>query len=161
LKDLSAVRKAYPDLPLLRKDFIIDPYQLHEASAHGADLVLLIAAILERKEVDELVHEARSLNLSVLFEVHEEEDLEKYHLSIGFVGVNNRDLKTFRVDTSTSIRMAGRLPREAVWVSESGIGNKKDLELMHKAGYRLFLVGERFMREEDPGAALDQFMTTV
>jgi len=160
LRDLRGVREQFPELPLLRKDFIIDPYQLHEASAYGADLVLLIAAILEKGEVADLALEARSLDMQVLFEVHGEEELEKYDPAIGYVGVNNRDLKTFRVDTATSIRLAGRLPREAVWVSESGISTREDLETLSEAGFRLFLMGERFMREPDPGAACRKFMTT-
>jgi len=157
-RDLSAIREALPDMPLLRKDFIIDPYQLHEASAYGADLVLLIAAILDRQEISDLVAEAGSLDLQVLFEVHSEDELEKYVPGIGFVGVNNRDLKTFQVDTSRSHRMIGQLPREAVPVSESGLGDPDELLKLRDAGYPLFLMGESFMRAPDPGAACENLI---
>ncbi len=110
LNDLLEVRTAQPALPLLRKDFIIDSYQVHEASANGADIILLIAAILKKQEVADLAGEARSLGLHVLFEVHNEEELEKYDPSIGYVGVNNRDLKTFKVDTQRSLELIGKMP---------------------------------------------------
>ncbi len=160
-QDLRRVREAYRDLVLLRKDFIIDPYQLHETLAYGADMVLLIAAILERSQVEELALEAAELGLQVLFEVHQAGDLEKYHSSIGWVGVNNRDLKSFRVDTGISLSLAGQLPRGVVPVSESGLHLKEEVELLWKAGYRYFLMGERFMKSGDPGHAcrewIDQF----
>jgi indole-3-glycerol phosphate synthase len=152
-RDLSAVRSAFPDLPLLRKDFMIDPYQLHEASAYGADMVLLIAAILEKQEVADLAVEARSLGLHVLFEVHNAAELEKYHPSIEYVGVNNRDLKTFRVDTARSLELIGRMPEGVVGVSESGISNRDEIERLYRAGFRMFLVGEYFMKKQDPGEA--------
>lgn len=158
LRDLSLVRGNFPALPLLRKDFIIDPYQVHEASAYGADMILLIAAILEKQEVEDLALEAQSLGLQVLFEVHEEEELGKYHPSIGYVGVNNRDLRTFRVDTARSIQLISRLPEGVVGVSESGISNMEELKKLHEAGFRLFLMGERFMKEPDPGLACRNFL---
>ncbi len=151
--DLKRVRELYPDLVLLRKDFIIDPYQLHESSAYGSDMVLLIAAILDRKKVEDLALEAASLGLKVLFEVHGEGDLEKYHDSIGFVGVNNRDLKSFSVDANRSIELVGQLPSGTTPVSESGLSNEKEIFRLWEAGYRLFLMGESFMKEQDPGRA--------
>ncbi|TFH20849.1 MAG: indole-3-glycerol-phosphate synthase, partial [Bacteroidia bacterium] len=110
LRDLQRVRESKPDLVLLRKDFIIEPYQLHEASAFGADMVLLIAAILERHELEELALEAVSLGLNVLFEVHDARELEKHHPAIKYVGVNNRDLKTFQVDTRRSLELIQQMP---------------------------------------------------
>jgi indole-3-glycerol phosphate synthase len=157
-KDLSRVRTSQPALPLLRKDFIIDPYQVHEASAYGADMVLLIAAILEKQEVADLAAEARSLGLHVLFEVHETEELEKYDPAIGYVGVNNRDLKTFRVDTDRSLAVIRHIPPGVVPVSESGISNPGDIEKLSTAGFRLFLVGENFMKQPDPGLACRSFI---
>jgi len=151
--DLSKVRSSQPDLPLLRKDFIIDPYQLHEASAYGADMVLLIAAILEKGEVADLSGEAGSLGLHVLFEVHGEEELEKYHPSIKYVGVNNRDLKSFRVDTGRSLELIRNMPPGIVAVSESGMGNRDEIIKLWEAGFKLFLVGETFMKQPDPGMA--------
>ena len=152
-KDIQSVRGLYPDLVLLRKDFIIDPYQLHESSAYGSDMVLLIAAILGRNEVADLALEASSLGLKVLFEVHGEDDLEKYHHSIGFVGVNNRDLKTFNVDLNRSIELIGQMPKGITPVSESGLDNENEIHRLWEAGFKLFLMGESFMKEQDPGRA--------
>jgi indole-3-glycerol phosphate synthase len=159
--DLSLVRESMPGLPLLRKDFIIDSYQLHEASAYGADIILLIAAILEKQKVEDLVSEARSLGLHVLFEVHNEEELEKYHPAIEYVGVNNRDLKTFRVDTDRSLQLIGKMPEGVVAVSESGLRSGDELIKLSDAGFRLFLVGETFMKQSDPGLACKEFINNL
>ena len=161
LSDLHQVRKACPQLVLLRKDFIIDPYQLHEASAYGADMVLLIAAVLERAEVEDLALEAASLELQVLFEVHARDELTKYHPVIRYVGVNNRNLKSLDVDTGTSLELMADLPPGVVPVSESGLSRPEEVRRLWNAGYRLFLMGERFMREEDPGAACRNFMNQI
>ena len=160
-RDLLEIRNALPEAVLLRKDFFIDPYQLHEAKAYGADMVLLIAAILEPAELEELALGARSLGMEVLFEVHSEKELEKYHPSIGFVGVNNRDLKTFRVDTSTSLELVGKLPEGVVAVSESGISDTGEVRRLHRAGFGLFLVGESFMSQPDPGEACREFIARL
>lgn len=156
--DLQRVRESCPGLVLLRKDFIIDSYQLHEASAYGADMVLLIAAILERNQAADLALEARSLGLGVLFEVHSADELEKHHPSMGYVGVNNRDLKTFQVDTGRSLELIGRMPEGIIPVSESGLGNAREILRLWEAGFRLFLMGETFMKEEDPGRACKTFI---
>jgi indole-3-glycerol phosphate synthase len=161
LRDLGQVRESCPGLVLLRKDFIIDPYQVHEASAYGADMILLIAAILSRGEVRDLAMEAFSLGMNVLFEVHHAAEMEKYHSGIRYVGVNNRDLTTFQVDTGTSMRMLKEMPSGVVPVSESGLGEPGEVRRLHAAGYRLFLMGERFMKEEDPGAACRSFIKSV
>jgi len=157
-RDLRRVREAYGSLVLLRKDFILDPYQLHEASAYGADMVLLIASLLGKSQIGELALEARSLGLHVLYEVHGIDELEKWHPSIGFVGVNNRDLRTFNVDTGLSREMIRHLPAQAVPVSESGISDTEEIRTLYEAGYRLFLMGERFMKQSDPGLACREFM---
>jgi len=157
-RDLRAVREAHPDLALLRKDFIIDSYQLHEAKAYGADVVLLIASILEKNQVADLAQEARMLGLHVLFEVHGGSELEKYHPAIGLVGVNNRDLKTFQVNTSRSMELIGEMPPGVIPVSESGLKDPRELWSLFKAGYQLFLMGEAFMREASPGEACKEFM---
>ncbi|MEA3461336.1 MAG: indole-3-glycerol phosphate synthase TrpC [Bacteroidota bacterium] len=151
--DLRQVRESCPELALLRKDFIIDPYQLHEASAYGADMVLLIAAILDRREVQELALEAASLGLHILFEVHHRKELEKFHPEIRYVGVNNRDLKTFKVDTGRSFELIADMPAGVVPVSESGLSQPEEIKKLWDAGYQLFLMGESFMKEKDPGAA--------
>lgn len=159
--DLKQVRESSPGLVLLRKDFIIDPYQLHEASAYGADMILLIAAILDRREIEELSLEATSLGLNILFEVHNEEELEKYHPDIKYVGVNNRDLKTFRVDTARSLELVGQMPPGVVPVSESGLSSPNEIRSLAEAGYRLFLVGEAFMKEKDPGLACRRLIESL
>lgn len=161
LMDLKKVREACPHMVLLRKDFIIDPYQLHEASAHGADMVLLIAAVLDRHEIEELALEASSLGLHVLFEVHDEGELEKYHEDIQFVGVNNRDLKTFKVDTGRSLQLIASMPPNVVAVSESGLSNPQEIRKLSAAGYSLFLMGENFMKEKNPGTACGNFMNMI
>lgn len=153
LADLQRVREAFPGLVLLRKDFIIDPYQLHEASAAGADMILLIAAVLEVNEVEDFALEAESLGLHVLFEVHDARELKKYHKSIGYMGVNNRDLKTFQVDTNRSLELIQAMPEGVIPVSESGLSSPGEIVSLSEAGYRLFLMGETFMKEKDPGAA--------
>ncbi len=152
-QDLQRVRDSNSDGVLLRKDFIIDPYQLHEASAYGADMILLIASILDRNEVAELALEAKSLGLNVLFEVHGADELEKYHPAIGYVGVNNRNLKTFGVDTNLSKNLIGQMPEGVLPVSESGLSGPEEIKRLYQAGYRLFLMGEAFMKEADPGKA--------
>ncbi len=157
-KDLSAVRENCPKLPLLRKDFMIDPYQVHEARAYGADMILLIAAILGKQELADLAEEAKTLGMHVLLEVHDAYDLEKYVPGIGFVGVNNRDLKTFRVDTRRSMDLIGQMPYGVTPVSESGISKPEEIEKLSAAGYKLFLMGERFMKQDDPGLACCDFM---
>jgi len=160
-RDLSRVRKACPDLPLLRKDFIIDPYQIHEASAYGADMILLIAAILEKKEVADLASEARSLGLHVLLEVHDTKELEKYDPSIAYVGVNNRDLKTFSVDTRRSMDLIEHMPPGVVAVSESGLSSRDEIIKLSEAGFKLFLMGERFMKGPNPGEACREFIENL
>ena len=161
LMDLKRVREACPRLVLLRKDFIVDPYQLHEASAYGADMILLIAAVLERREVEELALEAASLGLNTLLEVHHKGELEKYHKEIKFVGVNNRDLKTFKVDTLRSMELIGAFPPGVVPVSESGLSDPEEIRKLRTAGYNLFLMGENFMKEKDPGAACERFINKI
>ena len=158
LRDLLAVRESEPDLPLLRKDFIIDPFQVHEASAYGADIILLIAAILDPVQVKELAMAAAELDLQVLFEVHNEEELEKIQPSITFVGVNNRDLKTFKVDTNKSLELLPKMPGRVVPVSESGLGDPGEVRRLYNAGFSLFLMGEAFMKEADPGSACRTFI---
>lgn len=158
LDHLAAVRDAV-DLPLLRKDFVVDPYQLLEARAAGADAVLLIVAALDDRALRALQEEARALELDALVEVHDEQELDRA-LAAGatLVGVNNRNLRTLAVDVAASERLAPRLRGDVLGVAESGLRTHEDLVRLRAAGYRAFLVGERFMTTPDPGAALRQLL---
>jgi indole-3-glycerol phosphate synthase len=147
------------DLPCLRKDFILDEFQLLEARAHRADAILLIAAALSDGELRTLAAQAHLLELDVLCEVHTGEELDRVvDLGCDAVGVNNRDLKTFEVRLQVSLDLASRLPAGAVHVSESGIGTAEDLNRLRAAGYHAFLIGESLMRKTDPGAALETLL---
>jgi indole-3-glycerol phosphate synthase len=157
-KDLENVRNELGDFPLLRKDFIIDSYQVHEAKAYGADFILLIASVLDKKAILELTDVALSLGLSVLMEVHTKEEIEKWNDGIKMIGVNNRNLNNFTVDIQKSLDLFGSLPTETLRISESGLQNPIDVRTLFDAGYSGFLMGERFMKETDPGAALKGFI---
>lgn len=146
-------------LPVLRKDFVLDSYQLVEARSCGADAVLLIAAMLDEGALEDLHAEARSLSLDVLVEVHSEPELE-LALGIGasLVGINNRDLRTFRVDLGVAEALLPRIPPHALAVCESGIRDVEQVERLEASGGRVFLVGETLMRAEDPGAKLAELL---
>ena len=146
-------------LPLLRKDFIVDVYQIIETRVLGADALLLIARILEQGQLQEFLGIASELGLAVLVEVHDEPDLEKA-LSSGarIVGINNRDLATFRTDLETSIRLARRVPKGVAVVSESGISSRGDIERLMAAGIHAFLIGESLMREKEVGKKLRELL---
>ncbi|OFW17466.1 MAG: hypothetical protein A3F70_13725 [Acidobacteria bacterium RIFCSPLOWO2_12_FULL_67_14] len=154
LEHLQAVRRAVA-LPLLRKDFIVDDYQLFEARAAGADAVLLIVAALEQAALVRLQRRAGELGLAALVEVHDEEELSRaVDSGAGLIGVNNRNLRTLAVDVDASYRLAARMPAHVVAVSESGLQSRSDLERLAAAGYRAFLIGERFMTDPDPAGAI-------
>ena len=157
---LDFVRKARPlvNLPILRKDFIVDEYQLFQARHIGADAVLLIAADLKKEEVRSFTDLAHELALEVLLELHAEHELDYADLPVDAIGVNNRNLGTFVTDVQNSFRLAARLPQDSVLVSESGISNPDTIRLLREAGYRGFLIGENFMKTDDPGEALHQFI---
>jgi indole-3-glycerol phosphate synthase len=151
---LEAVSDAV-QVPLLRKDFIVSEYQLHEAAALGADASLLIVGALERRDLESLIRSATALGLAALVEVHDETELTRA-LDAGarIVGVNSRNLRTLAVDLDVLDRLAGRLPAGVTAVAESGIRSRPDLERLAAAGYHAFLVGERLITQPDPGAAL-------
>ena len=158
LEDLLLARSAV-DLPLLRKEFIIDEYQLLEAKAYGADVILLIAAILTRNEIKSLSEFAKGLGLNVLLEVHNQEEMEKSIMpSLDMLGVNNRDLKTFKVNLETSKELSEKIPSEFVKVSESGISSIEAIMELKNYGYQGFLIGENFMKTKDPGQAAEEFI---
>ena len=153
--DLRAARAANPNTPILRKDFIVSEYQITEARAMGADLILLIAACLTPEEVARFSAFAQGLGLEVLLEVHDEHELRS-HLtdSVDLVGVNNRNLSTFVTDVDTSARLAGLIPERFVKVAESGLQHASTIRALRQVGYRGFLMGEAFMKTPDPAAAL-------
>jgi indole-3-glycerol phosphate synthase len=148
-------------IPILRKDFMIDEYQVIEAKAMGADVILLIAACLSPGRVRTLGALARSLHMEVLLELHAEEELGHVCPEIDLVGINNRDLKTFNVDIARSLELASRLPKDLPKVAESGISDPETIREMRMHGFAGFLIGETFMRASDPGAAFTTFATQV
>ncbi|HEV2178597.1 MAG TPA: indole-3-glycerol phosphate synthase TrpC [Terriglobia bacterium] len=154
LTDLIDARDAV-GLPVLRKDFVLDPYQVYESIAAGADALLLIAAILSDSELRSLIELARDSRIAALVEVHTEVELERaVAAGARLIGVNNRDLETFEVDLATSLRLRGRIPAPCLAVSESGIKTAADLTRLRDAGYDAVLIGEQFMTAKDPGQAL-------
>jgi indole-3-glycerol phosphate synthase len=155
LDHLLTVRRHIPHLPLLRKDFIFDKYQIYESAAVGADAVLLIASILSDELLAELLGTAGQVGLEALVEVHSPEEMKRAAgAGARLIGVNNRDLTTFKVELETSLRLAALAPTDAILVSESGINTAEEIKRLISAGYHAFLIGERLMREPDPGAAL-------
>lgn len=158
LDDLLTAR-ASCNLPLLRKEFIIDTYQIIEAKAYGADVILLIAAILTKNEIKQFSELAKTLNLDVLLEVHNEEELNKSIMpSLDMLGVNNRNLKTFDVSLETSKQLSALIPNDFVKVSESGISNIEAIKTLQPFGYKGFLIGENFMKTNNAGESAKQFI---
>jgi len=159
LTDLESARSAV-ELPALRKDFTIDPYHVHQAAAHGADAILLIAAILSERQMRDFRELAEHYGMSALVEVHDDEEL-KPALASGarIIGVNNRDLRTFQVDLGVSLRLAGKIPRGVIKVAESGIHTAADVQQLRAAGYNSFLIGEHLIRSGDPAHALQTLLS--
>jgi indole-3-glycerol phosphate synthase len=158
LHDLEAARAAV-NIPVLRKDFILDRVQIFEAAAHRADAILLIAAVLELSELQNFRELASSFGMASLVEVHEQEELIKaVDSGAEIIGVNNRDLQTFEVSLDTSLRLSFLMPANAIRVSESGIHTRADIELLRRAGFEAFLVGESLMRSPDATVALKELL---
>lgn len=153
--------KVITDVPVLRKDFIIDEWQIAEAKAFGADVILLIAACLSPVEVRQLATFARTIGLEVLLEIHNEEELGHICEEVNMVGVNNRNLKDFKVDVQISLDLIGSIPKGMVAVAESGISKPETIVTLREAGFRGFLIGETFMKEEDPGKAFYEFVSRM
>ena len=161
LDDLLTAR-ASCNLPLLRKEFIIDSYQIIEAKAYGADVILLIAAILTKEEIKTFSELAKSLNLDVLLEVHNEAELHKSIMpSLDMLGVNNRNLKTFEVSLETSKQLSDLIPNDFVKVAESGISSIQAIKTLQPYGYKGFLIGENFMKTNNAGESAKQFIKTL
>ncbi len=157
IEDIKNIRPQI-NIPVLRKDFIFDEYQVLEAKSAGADAILLIAAVLDKKEIKKLTKLASSLGLSVLMEIHHEGELEKLCEGIDIVGVNNRNLKTFEVSLDNSLELVDKIPAEFVKISESGIKNPEDIEILSQAGFQGFLIGESFMKTADAGRELHKWV---
>ncbi len=156
--NLIKAREGNPKTPVLRKDFMIEPYQLVEAKAYGADAILLIAECLSKQQAELLAKEAKRLGMEVLMEIHNEEELEKLNDFVDIVGINNRDLRTFDVDIETSVRLGKLIPERFVKISESGLSGAKEIHYLRENGFKGFLIGETFMKTDDPGEACRKFI---
>jgi indole-3-glycerol phosphate synthase len=147
-------------IPVLRKDFTIDPYHVHQAAAHGADAILLIAAILSEREMRDFRELAERYRIAALVEVHDDQELQPAVASgARIIGVNNRDLRTFHVDLAVSLRLADKIPSGVIKVAESGINTADDVRQLRAAGYNSFLVGEHLMKSADPARALHTLLS--
>ena len=161
LEDLLLAEKTV-HIPILRKEFIIDPYQIYESKAYGADAILLIAACLSAEELKQYSHLAKSLKLEVLLEVHNLEELEKSLLpNVDMIGVNNRNLKNFKVNIDLSKKLSAEIPKEYVKISESGISNIETIKELRTYGFEGFLIGENFMITENPGETAKTFIKAL
>jgi len=161
LEDLALARSACT-LPILRKDFIIDEYQIYEAKAFGADTILLISTILTRDEIANLSKKAKELNLEVLLEVHNNEELKEGLVEhVDIIGVNNRNLKSFKTDIQISEKLFNQIPDKFLKISESGLNNDNSIKKLKKIGYQGFLIGEKFMVSSDPGKELKKTLENL
>ncbi len=161
--DLFEARAVNPMTPILRKDFMIDEYQIYEAKAWGADVILLIAACLSPEQIESFSKKAHELGLEVLLEIHDEEELDRSPLdNVDVVGVNNRNLKNFAENNvNASLLLADKIPAHILKISESCISQPETIKLLQSVGYKGFLMGETFMKEPDPGLALRDFLENV
>jgi indole-3-glycerol phosphate synthase len=158
--DLQGVA-GFLNIPLLRKDFVVDEYQVTEAKAIGAAAILLIASILSKEEVDFLSRKALSLGMDILFEIHDSSDLDKISRNINIIGVNNRNLKTFEVSMDNSEELLKYLPENCLKVAESGFHSAEDVASLFNKGYDAFLIGENFMKSDDPGRSAANFIVNL
>lgn len=159
-EDFAAARNIL-QIPLLRKDFMIDEYQFYQAKAMGADIVLLIAACLSPSQVQEYTILSKELGLEALLEIHTENELGHYHSQVDFVGINNRNLKDFKVDLEHSVRLKNQLPQDVLSIAESGIYSVENYSYLKDRGFDGFLMGEYFMKEENPGKTFKDFIKTI
>ncbi len=160
LNDILNVRD-HINIPILRKDFMIDEYQFYEAKSIGADVVLLIASCLSPVQVQEFTELAHELDMEVLLEIHTEEELNHFNPEIDLVGINNRNLKDFKVDLRHSVQLKNLLPKDILSVAESGIYNLEDFIYLKEQGFDSFLMGEYFMRNADPAKAFEEFTLQI
>jgi indole-3-glycerol phosphate synthase len=155
--DLTEARKSC-NIPVLRKDFIIDEYQIFEAKSIGADCILLIASVLEKNTINYFTKIAHSLKLEILFEIHDKDEIKKINPDIDIIGINNRNLNSFEVNIDNSVQISKYLPRDCIKISESGLNNPEHLILLRNEGFDGFLIGENFMRTSDPGMEFKAFV---
>ena len=160
LEDILKVRNEI-SIPILRKDFMIDEYQFYEAKANGADVILLIASCLSPNQVQEFTELSHHLGMEVLLEIHIEEELKHFNKEIDLVGINNRNLKDFKVDLQHSVNLKNLLPKDVLAIAESGIYSIEDYRFLKEKGFDGFLMGEYFMRNENPGIAFEEFIKDV
>lgn len=158
--DILAVRNTV-EIPILRKDFMVDEFQFYEAKAMGADVVLLIAACLSPAQVQEFTKLSHQLGLEVLLEIHSESELQHFNPEIDLVGINNRNLKNFEVDLQHSVDLKNLLPKNVLSVAESGIYSREDFKFLKEKGFDGFLMGEYFMKNENPGVAFAEFVKSI
>jgi len=158
---IRLARQAKVNIPILYKNFIIDEYQIYQAKVCGASAILLIAACLTKEQCRDFIRKAHDMNLEVLLEMHSEEETEYAELEPDMCGINNRNLGSFVTDVNNSFNLIERLPAEAIKVSESGISNIETIRQLRDVGYQGFLIGENFMKEPDPGLALQQFVSQL
>jgi len=158
--DILTVR-SQTHIPILRKDFMVDEYQFYEAKSIGADVILLIAACLSPSQVLEFTQLSHQLGLEVLLEIHTEEELQHINENIDFVGINNRNLKDFKVDLQHSVNLKNQLPKDVLSIAESGIYNEEDFKFLKEKGFDGFLMGEYFMKEQNPGKKFSEFIANA
>ena len=162
MADLMEARNINQQKPILRKDFIVDGFQIVESKAIGADVILLIAACLTEKELKNYGQLATDLGMEVLYEVHTQQDLNKINdLDDKIIGINNRNLKTFEVDLEHSIKLASQIPTTCLKISESGISDPRIISGLKEYGFQGFLIGENFMNQENPGEACQAFINQI
>lgn len=159
-KDITSVCNTVK-IPILRKEFIVDEYQIYQARLIGADAILLIAAALTKEECEKFIDKAHELDLEVLLEIHSKEELSYISSKVDMVGVNNRNLGSFVTDIRNSFDLAQSLPKDMVKVSESGISNPETVSQLKEAGFKGFLIGENFMKTTSPGGALEEFISNI
>ena len=161
IMDIMQARSVNDSIPILRKDFIVDAFQIVESKAIGADAILLIASVLSKEEIKKYGQLAEDLGLEVLYEIHNEEELEKLNPTNQIIGVNNRNLKTFEVDLETSIELSSLIPNTCVKVSESGISDPRIVTGLKAYGFKGFLIGENFMKSNNPGQSCKEFINQL
>ena len=160
ISDLQ-ITKEMVKIPVLRKEFIVNEYQVYQTKSIGADLILLIAEVLTKEEIKQFAKTAKKIGLEVLLEMHSEDQLQKICNEIDIIGINNRDLKSFQVDLNHSIRMLKRIPDGFLKIAESGISSVEDLNKLKNAGFEGFLIGENFMKDENPALAFERFTEQI